>query len=125
MPALTWQFMSCALVMYTLVPGGERRRVAGGPKLPHTPHGQAHFLEPLPNNSRAPGQPCQGSGKDRDGGTTVHGAPTSHRSPHVHVELLPAQPAGCQKEQAAEACTQAPMLRAKFLTTVQFIVTPP
>lgn len=32
----------------------ERRRVAGGPKLPRSPHGQSHFLEPpesLPNNS--------------------------------------------------------------------------
>lgn len=40
-PALTWQFMSCALVMYTLVPGVGSRRVAGGPRLPRSPLGQA------------------------------------------------------------------------------------
>ena len=119
-PALTWQFMSCALVMYTLVPGVGSRRVAGGPQTATFPTWPGPGLGPaktLPDNS-----PRRGlvSGQARtDGGAAVHGAPRTCRALLAHGGLLPTQPPGHQKEQAVAAHAKAPCLQEpRFLATV-------
>lgn len=85
-PALTWQFMSCALVMYTLVPEEGSQRMAGAPKPPHSPRSQALVRAQDPPWPLAPGWPCCCSGKGSDSSATTHGAPTMcHARPCSHV----------------------------------------
>lgn len=103
-PALTWQFMSCALVMYTLVPGG-----GGGQEDSQGPN--CHISHSASADQDPPGQlnpelPSQHSGKDR----LWHHRPRGTR--------VPTQPPVSEKnrQRAWNPGTLSP--GAKFLTAV-------
>lgn len=76
-PALTWQFMSCALVMYTLVPAG-----GGGERIARADQDDP----PAPPQQLNPQLPSQHSGKERDC------APSHHESCGQILKLCVGQP---------------------------------